>query len=443
MTAEPTSELAAREASRDRGLSRGMGTWALAFATVNSVVGAGIFSLPAGMAKAAGPYALLAYLICALVMGAVVLCCAEAGSRTPTSGGIYGYVDAAFGPLWGFIAGVQLWLSCVLAAGGIAAAMAAALARLSPALGSPGPKAAIIIGVIGVLAAINCTGIKAASRFVVLTTLIKLVPLVLFIGVGVMFLDPANLGAGHLSDAGGIGRAVILSLFAFQGMETALSASGEVRDPTRTLPRALIAAMAFVAVLYVTIQLVAQGLLGGALAASTAPLEDALARIDPRLGLLMLAAAALSRGVWLGSDLLGAPRILFAFGRDGFLPAVIGKVSPRSQAPVIAIVVHALIAIALAVTGTFEQLAVLSVLAGCVLYIGACLAAWRLYRRGVALAGAPLKLPAIALWAVVGVIGMLISIALAKPAEVLWLIASIAVSCVVYWLTSGARAARS
>jgi amino acid transporter len=443
VTEQAPAAVADREARRDRGLARGMGPVALAAATVNAVVGAGIFSLPAGMAKAAGPYALLAYLICALVMGAVVLCCAEAGSRTPTSGGIYGYVDAAFGPLWGFVAGVQLWLSCVLAAGGIAAAMAAALAKLSPALGSAGPRAAIIIGVIGVLAAINATGIKAASRFVALTTLIKLVPLVLFIGAGVIFLDPAKLGAGELSDAGGIGRAVILSLFAFQGMETALSASGEVRDPTRTLPRALIAAMAFVAVLYMAIQLVAQGLLGGALAASTAPLEDALSTIDPRLGLLMLAAAALSRGVWLGSDLLGAPRILFAFARDGFLPAAIGKVSARTQAPITAIVVHAAIAIALAITGTFEQLAVLSVLAGCALYIGACLAAWRLSRQGVALAGAPLKLPAILLWAVLGVTGMLISIALARPVEVAWLIASIAGSGVLYWLTRRARAARS
>ena len=191
MTGEPTGDLALREASRDRGLRRGMGTVALAFATVNAVVGAGIFSLPAGMAKAAGPYALVAYLLCALVMAAVVLCCAEAGSRTPTSGGIYGYVDAAFGPLAGFVAGVLLWLSCVLAAGGIAAAMAAALAKLSPALGGAGPKAAIIIGVIGVLAAINCTGIKAASRFVALPTLIKLIPLVLFIGEDEMFLEPA------------------------------------------------------------------------------------------------------------------------------------------------------------------------------------------------------------------------------------------------------------
>jgi amino acid transporter len=436
-------EIERREAHRDRGLTRGIGTVALALATVNAVVGAGIFSLPAGMAKAAGPYALVAYLICAIVMGAVVLCCAVAGSRAPTSGGIYGYVDAAFGPLAGFVAGVLLWLSCVLAAGGIASALAAALAKLVPELGSAGPRAAIIIAVISVLAAINCYGVKAASRFLALSTAIKLIPLALFIGAGVLFLDPAKLASGALPGVEGIGRAVILSLFAFQGMETALGASGEVRDPARTLPRALIAAMIFVAVLYVAIQVVAQGLLGGALAASTAPLADALAVVDPRLGLVILIGTALSMGIWLGSDLLGAPRVLFAFARDGFLPSAMGSVSAKTQAPTVAIVVHALFAIGLAITGTFEQLTVLSVLAGCTLYIGACLAAWRLTRQEVAMQGPPLRLPALGALAALGVVGNLAAIALARPAEIAGLIAAIAASCAVYWLTRGARARRA
>ncbi len=122
-------------AARDEGLRRGIGTFGLAAATVNAVIGAGIFSLPAGMARAAGPYALIAYLLCALAMAAVVLCFAEAGSRVPTSGGPYGYVEAAFGPLPAFVMGVLLWLSAVLASGGIAAGLADALARFVPSLG--------------------------------------------------------------------------------------------------------------------------------------------------------------------------------------------------------------------------------------------------------------------------------------------------------------------
>lgn len=440
MSDQTTNQLLEREASRDRGLKRGIGPLALAAAIVNIVVGAGIFSLPAGMAKAAGPYALVAYLICALVMGAVVLCCAEAGSRVPTSGGIYGFVDAAFGPLTGFVAGVLLWLSCVLACGGIAAAFASAVGKLVPALAAAGPRAALIVAVIGLLAWINCIGVKAASRFIAAATAIKLIPLVLFIGVGVFFINPAHLHAGAAPGVEGVGRAIILSLFAFQGMETALGASGEVDNPARTLPRALIGAMAFVAVLYVSIQVVAQGLLGGSLAGSAAPLADALSTVDPRLGLVILIGTAVSMGGWMGSDLLGAPRVLFAFARDGFLPPILGKVS-KSQTPAVAIVVHAVIAMVLAITGTFEQLAVLSVLAGCLLYVGACLAAWRLDRREVALLGAPLKLPALAVWAGLGTLGMVVAIALAKPIEIAALAGSVVVSVLLYWIARRARPA--
>ncbi|HLZ79818.1 MAG TPA: APC family permease, partial [Sphingomonas sp.] len=372
-------------ANRDAGLRRGIGAFGLAAATVNAVIGAGIFSLPAGMARAAGPYALIAYLLCALAMAAVVLCFAEAGSRVPTSGGPYGTVEAAFGPLPGFVMGVLLWLAAVLASGGIAAGLADALARFVPALGGAVPRAAIIIVVMGGLTLVNLAGARVASRLIAAATTIKLLPLLLFVGVGLLFLDPARLHAGAAPDVGGVGRAVLLSLFAFQGMETALGVSGEVSNPARTLPRALIGAMAFVTVAYVAIQLVAQGLLGAGLGASRAPLADGMALVDPRLGLLLLVGTAVSLATWLGSDILGAPRMLFAFARDGFLPKALGRVSAR-HVPANAILVHVLIAITLAVTGTFEELVVLSSLAGCALYIGGCAAAWRLRQRDVQLA---------------------------------------------------------
>ena len=109
-----------------------------------------------------------------------------------------------------------------------------------------------------------------------------------------------------------------------------------------------------------------------------------MGRIDPRLGLLLLFGGALSRLVWIGSDIFAAPRVLFAFARDGHLPAWLGRVTKRGRVPAPAIAAHAVVAAVLALTGAFEQLAVLSVLAACGLYIAACLAAWRLARRGVA-----------------------------------------------------------
>jgi amino acid transporter len=423
-------------AARDEGLSRGIGTYALATATINAVIGAGIFSLPAGMARAAGPDALIAYLVCALAMAAVVLCFAEAGSRVPTSGGPSGTVEAAFGPLAGFVSGVLLWLGCVLASGGIAAGLADALARFFPVLGGPIARVALIVAVIGGLALVNLSGVRTASRLLAAGTTIKLLPLLLFVGVGLFFVDPVKLTAGTVPDAGGVGRAVLLSLFAFQGMETSLGASGEVRDPARTLPRALIAAMAFVTIAYVAIQFVAQGLLGAGLGASKAPLSDAMASIDPRLGLLLLVGTALSMALWLGSDLLGAPRQLFAFARDGLLPKSLGTLSAR-QVPANAILTHGAIGILLAVTGTFEELVVLAALASCALYIGGCLAAWRLRANDVALVGTPVRLPLLGLWVVLGVGSMAACIALGSWAEIGGLLAVIAFSLLLYRIIKG------
>lgn len=440
MTESITADIAAEETHRDQGLRRGIGFIGLTAAIINVVVGAGIFSLPAGMAQAAGPYALLAYLVCALAMGAVVLCCAEAGSRVPTSGGIYGYVEAAFGPLPGFVAGVLLWLSCVLACGGIAAALASALGSLAPALQGPGPRAALIAGSIGVLIWINCLGVRTASRLISAATAIKLIPLAIFVGVGVFFIDPSRLGRGAAPGIDGVGRAVILSLFAFQGMETVLGANGEVDRPAKTLPRALIASMAFVALLYIAIQLVSEGLLGSALATSKEPLADALSQVNPALGLLILLGAILSRFAWIGSDLLGAPRVLFAFARDGFLPSVLGRVSEKGRVPVAAIITHGLLAIALGITGTFEQLAVLSVLFTCLLYVGGCAAAWRLSRRDVALLGAPLRLGGLGLWVVIGMGSMGAVIALGQPLEIAGLAAAVMLSCLLYFAVRGFRA---
>ena len=232
----------------------------------------------------------------------------------------------------------------------------------------------------------------------------------------------------------GLGRGLILAMFAFSGMEISLGASGEVSDPARTIPRALALAMLAVTVLYIAIQVVAQGVLGPALASSRLPLADAMGRISPALRLLMLAGAAVSMFGLLSSELLGNPRILFAFARDGFLPAVLGRVHPRTHAPYMAILVNGGIAIGLALTGTFAELAVLSILATMPLYILGCAAAWRLARRGVVQAGAPLNFRWLGSAAVVGIASMLLLIGLAARAEIIGLVVVVVGSVCCYLL---------
>jgi APA family basic amino acid/polyamine antiporter len=186
--------------------------------------------------------------------------------------------------------------------------------------------------------------------------------------------------------------------------------------------------------LYVAIQFIVQGILGPALAGSVAPLADAMGRISPALRVLMLAGTAFAMLGMIAGDMLGTPRMLFAFARDGLLPRVLGRVHARNHTPYVAILFYAALAVILALSGGFAELAVLATLAAAGLYAAGCLAAWLLARRGVALAGAPLGFRWLGTAAVIGVSGMVALIALASRTEILGLLALIAVSSAVYLL---------
>ena len=430
------------ESTRDAGLVRAVGPWALAAGIVNMVVGAGIFAVPASLAASVGPYAPLAFLVCAIAVGAIAICFAEAGSRVPTSGGAYGYIETAFGPLAGYVAGSMLWFSDLLACGGIAAALGDVASSLALPEWRLATRAAVVIGAVGSIAFVNVAGVAHGARLVTIAAVVKLVPLALFIVAGAAFVDGASFGHALPAANEDFGRALILALFTFTGMETALCASGEVRDPARTIPRAIAIAMLSLTVIYIGVQIVAQGVLGPALATSTAPLADAMAKVHPALRGVMVAGAAISMLGWLGSDILGTPRVLFAFARDGLMPRVLGRVHPSTRAPHVAILSYATVAIVLALTGTFAELAVLSTLLVTVPYVGGCAAAVVLARRGVALAGTPLNFRWLGLAAVVGIGSSAALIVLAARMEILGLFATIAVAAAIYLVQTRATLAR-
>ena len=426
----------ARENQRDRGLVRALGPWAFAASIVSLIIGAGIFAVPAALAACVGTYAPLAFLACGGVVGAVAICFAEGGSRVPTSGGVYGVIEAAFGPLAGFVSGMMLWICCVLACGAVAAALADVTATLFPQSLAALARSVVIVGVIGTVALANIGGVERGARLVSATAAIKLAPLAIFIIAGASAIHASNFVPTVRPDAHGFGRALILAVFALVGMEAALCASGEVAQPNRTIPRALAIAMVSTTTLYVAIQVVAQGILGPALATSKAPLADAMAQVHPALRALMLAGTALSMIGWLGSDLLGTPRQLFAFARDGMLPRVLGRLHPRSHAPYVAILVYAAIAIALSLTGTFAELVVLSTLGLAALYVAGCAASWALARRGVALSGTPLGFRFLGTATVIGIGGMLTLIALGSREEIIGLVALLGLCTLLYLIQS-------
>jgi amino acid transporter len=413
------ARIASEEQSRDHGLLRAMGTFTFAAAITNEVVGSGVYRLPGVMATAAGTVAPYAYLACLIAMGAIVLCFSEAGSRVPTSGGPYGYVEAAFGPMPGFVAGLLVWFSSVLACGGIAVALADTVGSAFPAMAATLPHIAVVVGVLGLMTFVNIIGVDVASKILGLATMIKLVPLFLFLIVGGGALFAGHHAAAPITNppTESFGAAAILAIFALTGMETPLAASGEVRDPARTVPRALLLAMISIGLLYIAVQIVAQQLLGAGLIGSKAPLADALGTIDPRWRAPLLAGAFGSMLIWLGSDLLGAPRVLFAFARDGLLPSPLGKVHARFRTPYVAILTHFVLAVALALTGTFEKLAILSTLAIAPLYMSVCAASVKLRRGNVAILGKPLTIAGLPLIAAFGILSMAGLIGLAKREE--------------------------
>ncbi|MBI3791702.1 MAG: amino acid permease, partial [Gemmatimonadetes bacterium] len=226
-------------ADSDKALIRAIGVWGLSAAIFNTTVGGGIFRLPAAVAGMIGPAAPIAYLVCAITMGLIVLCFAEAGSRVSMTGGPYAYVEVVFGRYVGFLAGVLLWMLGTAAVASVASAFGDTVGKLVPALASPIARALVIAGAFAFLAGANVTGVRRGSRINTIVAIAKLVPLLVLVGVGATAVQGPHLAIPHLPEGGTLARTAIVLIFAFTGVESALVPSGEVTEPSRTVPRAI------------------------------------------------------------------------------------------------------------------------------------------------------------------------------------------------------------
>src|SRR5580765_1793474 len=202
-------------AAGERSLLRAIGTWALAAGVINVTVGGGIFRLPADVAGALGAAAPLAYVVCAVAMGLVVLCFAEAGSRVALTGGPYAYVEVAFGPFVGFLSGVLLWAGLTAALAAVTSFFADSLAALFPPLGSTPARVAMMLIVLAALTALNVRGVCNASRFNAAMTVAKLLPLVFLVVAGAFAVRRENLVWQYAPAVGAVGRSSAVLIFAF------------------------------------------------------------------------------------------------------------------------------------------------------------------------------------------------------------------------------------
>jgi basic amino acid/polyamine antiporter, APA family len=369
----------------DHQLVRGIGIPALTANIISSTIGAGIFVIPATVAAGLGSAAPLAFICCAIAMVLFVTCFAIAGSRVSLTGGLYAYVEVAFGRYIGFLAGMLYFLTALGAVAGVVNVLASSIALVFPFLAGSFMRIVVMLAVYGMLVFINIRGVREGAGAVTIITFAKLLPLLLLVCAGIFFIHPANLRWGGWPGSKPLGDAVILLIFAFVGIEVALIPSGEVKNPARTVPRSAYLALIITTIIYILIQVVAQGTLGGDLANyKDAPLAEAAAKFMGNTGrTVLLAGATISAFGFVTSDILSSPRMIFAFGRDGALPAWFAHVHPRYRSPDVAIITYATLAFALSVSGTFEKLAVLSNVAVLLMYLLCCAACWFLVQRDV------------------------------------------------------------
>ena len=363
-------------------LRRAVGRWQLFGLSINDVVGSGIYLLPAAAAALLGPASLWGILLAGLAVGLLVLCYAQAASYFDEPGGSYLYAREAFGPLAGFEIGWMLVLTRIASAAALSNGLAEAVTYFWPGAASGEMRIAIVAGSLAFLVGINIIGVRAAARAGVLLAIAKILPLLMFIAIGAMYVDmsqaPVLAADIPLAD---LGEAALLLLFAYAGFENLPAAAGEYRNPRRDVPFALLAMIATVTLIYVAVQWVALGTLPG-LAASQTPLADAAARFgDGWLVWMLTVGAAVSILGTTSNTIMLGPRYLLAVANDGFGPRVLTRIHPRFRTPAVAIVFIGALSLLLALTGSFVQLALLSVVARLVTYISTAVAVVVLQRR--------------------------------------------------------------
>jgi basic amino acid/polyamine antiporter, APA family len=357
----------------DEKLVRGIGRWSLVAVVINSIIGAGIFALPSKAAALTGTFSLLVFVVCAVVVGLIILCYAEVSSRFSSTGGPYLYSREAFGPELGFEVG---WLYLVVRMSSFAANLHIFVSYFGffwPSATQPEFEIGIIGIAIFILAAINIIGVRQTAMMSNLFTIGKLLPLLTFVAVGLFFVDPGNYRFDVVPDHGSFSTAVLIVIYAFVGFEIALVPAGEVKDPQKNFPFAIFIALISVAVIYILVQVVCIGTMPE-LSMSERPLADA-ARIfvGPIGGAFITAGVLISILGNLNVGLLGGSRMVFAMGERGELPLVLSKTHSRFKTPYVSIALNAVIIFVFTVQFSFLTALLTATITRLLVYATSCL----------------------------------------------------------------------
>ncbi|MCA1749909.1 MAG: APC family permease [Sphingomonadales bacterium] len=345
-------------ADRHPHLRRDIGLVGTAFVALNGIIGAGIFALPGLLDAAVGDFAPWLILIFGALVGTIVVCFADLARYFDRSGGAQLYAEAAFGPLVGFQTGWLLYLSRAAALGANSTVLVAYAAALWPALAGPLATPLAILVVIGGFTAINIIGVRRAIEALSGLTLLKLAPLLLLAGWGLIETVPPPVAT--LPEFSAIEGIALVALYAFVGFEGANVPAGEMREPRRTLPRAMMATIIGATLLYFAIQWVYTHSAAG-LTETETPLVALGEYLAGPVGAVVIGLAAIFSiaGNIMGS-VVSAPRMTFGLAEDGLLPGWFAHVSARFGTPDRSILFYGALGLTIALSGTFVLLAIVS-----------------------------------------------------------------------------------
>ncbi len=362
-------------------LRRALGRWDLTAIGVNQVIGSAIFLLPADVARHVGAWGPLAFFAIGLLSLCIALCFAEVGSRFDRTGGPYLPARTAFGRFVGFEVGWMMWFTRVASQASVANGLALALGFYWPSLANGLPRASLITILTVVLTWISVRGIKQSSWVVNALTIGKLLPLGLFIVIGIWFIDPASWANLPPVSADQAGAAALLLIFAYGGYEVTGILAGEAANPRRDVPFAFVMTLLTVMTVMTLTSVVATGVLPD-IEASRTPLADGAAIFMGAAGAFLISAGSSvsMTGNNMGQILNGS-RTIFALAENGDLPRWFARVHPEYRTPANAILFTAAVALALALSGSFVFLAAVSAVARLVMYLAVCMATLVLRRR--------------------------------------------------------------
>jgi APA family basic amino acid/polyamine antiporter len=346
-----------------RSLSRQIGLFDATMVVMGGIIGSGIFLNPAVVARALPTPALM--LAAWLTGGAVAICgafiYAELSARMPLTGGEYAYLREAYGPLVAFLYG---WATLLVVQTGGMAAVSVTFARYALDLtGSRLPDSVVAVAAMVLLTVVNCLGVKLGTKVQSGLTVLKIGAIVALVGFGFALAPAANVATSPIQASSGrllsdFFAALIAVMFAYGGWQTSTYVAGEVREPRRNLPRALLLGVAGVIACYVLVSLVDVRVLGAAgLAASSAPASGVMERALGRAGAVVIASGiAISTLGFLSQSVLTAPRVYFAMAEDGLFFRAVAWVHPKTRVPVLAIILQSAWTIVIALSGTYEKM---------------------------------------------------------------------------------------